>query len=303
MSAATAHAVLDAAREAARRGDLDQGATLAGEAHRAFRSNADHAGRMRAAALLGRLAFERGRLPEAELRFTEALRLARRHGDQAMMARATLNLGSLAHQRGDDKAALRHYSDALTLYDQLGDETGRAQSYHQLGRVLRQMGRLLAAGEAVRHALAHAAHGGDRALEGRVLVGAAELALAEQRPHEAAHLLERAEPLLCDDADSLGRVEARRVAALLALWRGEAQEAYALALEAQASAGLRGGAFLEAECTAVCALALRAAGRGAEAERFCAAAIEHFTLLGATGARRRFLREWEGEETDGAPGT
>ncbi len=68
---------------------------------------------MRAANLLGGVAFEQGRLDDAEARFEETLRRAHVLNDAQMAARASNNLGSLVHLQGKGALAVNLYRSAL----------------------------------------------------------------------------------------------------------------------------------------------------------------------------------------------
>ena len=75
---------------------------------------------MRAANLLGGVAFEQGRLDDAEARFEETLRRAHVLNDAQMAARASNNLGSLVHLQGKDALAVNLYCSALHVYRMQG---------------------------------------------------------------------------------------------------------------------------------------------------------------------------------------
>ncbi len=290
--AARPEAVLLAATAALRTGDVGTALGLGEAALEQFARRADQDGRMRAANLLGAIAFEQGRLGDAEAAFGDALRIARDLGDTLMAARASNNLASVAHLRGRPDLALSLYRAALLDYQRLGDRRGAAETYHNLGLCFRQLGELDDAEAATEQALRHAEAVREAGLLALAVSGRAELALERQAFDVATGELARAGTMARDAGDELGEVEVQRLVALLALRQGDAARAAREAEVAREAAARQGSALLAAECAAVAALACRRLGQAAQAELRRAEALAGFERLGATGLAARFEEEW-----------
>jgi tetratricopeptide (TPR) repeat protein len=285
-------AQLLAATAATRLGDLALATTLATAALRRFRARGDADGQMRAYNLLGAVHFERGRLREAEAYFGEALDLACRLDDSLLAGHAFNNLGSVIGLRGRPGEAVGLYRGALSSYQRAGDRRGTAQTYHNLGLAFRQMAEWQEADKAVTQAVRHAEFVGEASLMALTATGRAELRIDQGDIAVAGQELSRASLLAQRAGDAIGAAEVRRISALLALKQGDADLAAAEAEAARATAESHDSALLLAECAALCALAHRAGGRPAEAERRRDEALAGFAALGAARLAERFEAEW-----------
>lgn len=281
-----------AATAAGHLGQLDLGVTLAAEAHSQCWARADTAGLMRSAHLLGGFAFERGRLGDAETYFGEAIRLAEAEGNDIQAAKAANNLASIIHIGGRTTEALQLYQRALSAYRRHHEPAGAAETCHNIALVQRELGRLPDAERAAEEAIGHAREASDHGLLALVLAGRAEVRLANRDFAAAERDLAEARPLAVAGADAPALAELDRLAALLALARGKPALAYEVALRAWGAAGLKGHALLEAECAAVCALALKALGRVPEGHGFFVQAQRRLVSLGSVARAQRLAREW-----------
>ncbi|MBA3710685.1 MAG: tetratricopeptide repeat protein, partial [Planctomycetes bacterium] len=194
-------AELVVAAAATRIGRIDRAAELAGRALEQFLARANIDGQMRAANLLGAIAFERGELDEAERTFSEALELARQLSDTLVAARAANNLASVAHLRGRPEVALGLYRSALLSYQRLGDRRGAAETWHNLGLCSRQMADLREADAAALEAVRHAELTGDPALLALTVLGRAETDLERQDLELALTEIERARRSAAESGD------------------------------------------------------------------------------------------------------
>ncbi len=285
-----------AATAATRTGDLQLGAALAAEALERYRLHADDDGQMRALNLIGAISFERGRLEEAEQSFSGALSLARRLDDTLMMARLANNLASVLHLRGDLAAAASLYRSALTSYQRLGDRRFISETWANLAVTFRLVDAWTDAEDAAAEAVRHAELVGEPSLLAPAVSGQAEIRLEHGQPELAAQGIERAARLASEAGDEIGGAEVQRLRAVLALRRGDYEQAVAAALLALDAAERHGSALLGIECAATLALASRALGRTAEANRWRRDALEGYDRLGAERWRARFEREWEALE-------
>jgi len=292
MAEPQGESVLAAATAAMRAGNPRDAARLVETALEQFRGRADADGQMRATNLAGAIAFERGRLDEAERAFGEALELARRLGDRLVEARASNNLASVAHLRGRPEAALSLYRGALLSYQRLGDRRGAAETWHNLSLSFRQLPDLRQADDAAVEAVRHAELAGEPALIALTMLGRAEVNLERRDYALAAREIERAFELADKSGDQLGVAESRRLAAVLAYRQGEYARARSEAEAAGDVARAQDSALLAAECAAVAALAARAAGDGADADRLRAEAASGYRTLGADSLLARLDEAW-----------
>ncbi len=283
---------LHAATAATRLGDLDLAGSLAASAEEGFRARGDADGRMRAANLLGAIAFERGRVDDAERCFEDARRLAHGLGDQLLGARTANNLASVAHLRGDPERALSLYRAALLQYQRLGDRRGTAETHHNLGLAFRVLAKWREADAATAEALRHAELVGEGSLIALALLGRAELHLDQGEQALAASEVARAERIAADAHDEYGRAEAGRLRALLHLRERDFGRALAAAEAAAELAVAHQSALLAAECQAAAALALRGLDRPDAGQRRDAA-VRALEGLGATAVVERLQRDWE----------
>lgn len=285
-------AQLLAATAAMRVGDLGLATTLATAALGQFRVRGDLDGQMRAYNLLGAAHWERGRLAEAEGYFAEALDLACRLEDSLVAGHACNNLASVVHLRGRPDEAVGIYRAALLSYQRVGDRRGTAQTYHNLSLAFRQMADWQEADTAVTQAVRHAEFVGEASLMALTSTGRAELRIDQGDTAVAAQELRRASALAERAGDPIGGAEVRRIRALLALKEGQPELAASEAEAARTIAETHESALLQAECAAVCAMAHRAAGRAAEAERRRTEALAGFAALGAARLAERFEADW-----------
>lgn len=284
--------LLAAATAALRRGDVRQAADHGSSAADAFWRQGDTDGQMRSHNLLGAVAFEEGHLEAARRNFERARELAGLARDVLVEARACNNLASVAHLRGDAIEALSLYRAALLGYQRLGDRRGAGETFHNLGLVFRDLGSLVDADEATEQALRHAEAADDPQLMGLAVLGRAELELARGDADVAARAVERAGELMHLAGDAVGALEVIRLRALVALSRGDAPGAAALAMEGSARAAQLGALLLQGELDAAAAIALRRLGRVTESEVTRARAEDAFRRLGAIAHRDRLAREW-----------
>ena len=283
---------LDEATAALRGGRTHEAARLVATALEQFRVRADAEGQMRATNLAGAIAFEHGRLEDAERAFGDALEIARRVGDRLSEARASNNLAAVAHLRGRPEAALSLYRGALLSYQRLGDRRGAAETWHNLALSFRQLPDLREADAAAVEAIRHAELAGEPALIALTLLGRAEIDLERRDFPLAGRQIERASELAAKAGDRLGVAEAQRLSALLAYRQGQFARARTEAEAARATAEQENSALLAADCAAVAALATRAGGDLAAAERFRAEALAGYRQLGAEMLVRRLEEAW-----------
>ncbi|MFN0182033.1 MAG: tetratricopeptide repeat protein [Gemmatimonadales bacterium] len=281
-----------AATAANRLGRVVQAHPLAEAANAGFRERHDAHGQLRSANLLGVIAFEQGRLADADAAFGLALRLAETTGDQLMAARIWNNVASVAHLRGDDQAALEAYRRALDTYRTLGNDRGIAETQHNLGLRLRQLGAYAEARVAVDEATQHAAAVGDPSLDALILIGSAELELAERDWALAAADLDRAAELATTAGNVLRIADVAKLKAVLALETGNAERARHQASVGATVAASQCHELIRMECTAVKARALRRLGRTAEAEASRTKVESGFRALGAAPLAARFVATW-----------
>ena len=289
--AAPPEALLLAATAATRLGELPVAMTLAEDALGRFRDRADQDGLLRSFNLLGAIGFEWGDLDGAAERFERALGAARSLGDRLMTARALNNAASVLHLRGDPEAALSRYREALLAYQTLGDRRGAAETYHNLGLVYREAGQLEEAERMSQHAVRHATQARLPGLLSLALTGRAEIVLALGDAALAAEALDRADALAADAEDAPGQAEILRVRALVALHRGQLNQAVEWSgLAAERARGL-GIPLLEAECAVVAARALVGLARKDEAAQKRSEAADVFRRLGAVAHLQRLQEE------------
>ncbi|HKV76077.1 MAG TPA: tetratricopeptide repeat protein [Gemmatimonadales bacterium] len=281
-----------AATAAGHLGEIDLGVMLAAEAHSECAVGADREGTMRSAHLLGAFAFERGRLADAETHFEEAIRLAESMGDELQAAKTANNLASLAHLAGRTTEALQHYARALAVYRRRYLASGAAETWHNIALVERELGRHEQATQASEAAIMYARKTGDDGLIALVLAGRAEGRLARGDLAGADADLDEARIRAGQGSDVPALAEVDRVAARVALARGNAGESYELALRAWGAAGLQSHALLEADCAAACALSLKALGREQEGHGFFVHAERRLVAVGSVARAQRLAREW-----------
>lgn len=286
---------LFAATASTRLGEFTQATSLAESALQRFRARGDSDGRMRAVNLLGAIAWEHGRLDDAERCFAEALELARTLNDTQMAAHASNNLASVAHLRNRADAALSLYRSALLAYQRLGDRRGTAQTYHNLGLVFREVADWEEAESAALQAVRHAEQVGEGSLVALTVMGRGEIHLDRGQFDLARREITRAADLARSAKDEVGLVEVGRLEANLALHQGQPAAALERAQAARFEAVKLGVLQIQAECTAIEALALRQLGREVDAEVRRAEARAMFERLGAEALATRLDDKWGSE--------
>lgn len=282
-----------AAQAAARLGEFEVSARLTASARQEFEIADDVDGILESSNLLGAIAFERGRIRDAERHFTAVATLAETHGRARFAARSANNLGSIASLRGNSVPACALHQRALGVYEAIGDMRGIAETCHNMALGLRESGALDRAWESSGRAVECAEQVGDPGLIALTLLGRAELSIESASYDEAMGDIERAELLAWAEGNEPHRLEAARLSALVALRRGNAEEAYRGASLVQARASEAQFALLAAEGRSLAALALKALGRHTEAVGAREAATVAFRTLGATAHLARLSREWE----------
>jgi hypothetical protein len=281
-----------AATAATRLGEYETGVALAESALGRFRTRADTDGRMRATNLLGAIAFEHGHLEDAERAFGESLDLAWQLEDTLTAAHASNNLASVAHLRNHPETALSLYRTALLSYQRLGDRRGAAQTYHNLALAFRQTAAWQDAEAAALQAVRHAEQVGEPSLLALTVSGRAEIHLERGELELAKRELERVESLTTAADDEIGRIDAGRLGALLALAMDNSPRALELAEAARHKAEAAKSTQLQGECAAVAALALQKLGRTAQASDRRAEAMGIFNRLGAVRLGADLDRRW-----------
>lgn len=269
---------LNPAFAAARQGDLRQAAHLAETA----RAEDLHPTEMRALLnLQGGIAFQLGRLDEAESCFEQAIRLATELKDRTLVAKATNNLGSIAHLRGKGELGARLFQQALLAYHLDRHHVGEAQTEHNLSIVFRELGDLEAAEGHSLRATTAAADTDDPGLQGMVVAGAAETALARGRFDAAHTLLVKAFALANEAGDRIGELDARKVQAQVALGRGQLALALRDAGRVFLAAQRLGSVQITGESAIVAARAARQLQRPRLAERYRRRAEDCYRRLGS----------------------
>jgi tetratricopeptide (TPR) repeat protein len=252
---------------------------------------ADQDGLLRTLNLMGAIGFERGDLETASDRFEQALEVARSLGDRLMTARALNNTASVMHLRGDAETALSRYREALLVYQSSGDRRGAAETYHNLGLVYREAGEVEEAERMAEHAVRHATLARTPGLLSLALTGRAEIALARGDAALAQEALDRAEVLAAQAEDAPGQAEILRVRALVALNRGQLNQAVEWSGRAGKLARELGILLLEAESAVVAGRALARLARRDEAAQKRSEAADLFRRLGAAAHLSRLEAE------------
>ncbi|HSR90256.1 MAG TPA: tetratricopeptide repeat protein [Gemmatimonadales bacterium] len=281
-----------AALAAARLGAYERASRLAESALSRLSAVADESGAMRAANLLGGVAFEQGRLDVAEARFEETLHRAHVLNDPQMAARVSNNLGSLVHLQGKGALAVNLYRSALQVYRTQGDRLGTAQTCHNLALAYRLEGRFTEALDANHQAVEAAEEAGDQALLALTRMGRAETWLESGEPAKAETELRGALELAAASGDEAGVGEAERLLALAAMRRQRYDLAMRHAHRGRKIAGRLRCPELRGQCDVISALAARAVGQPRLANRFRLRAVQAFRSLGASGLLRRFELDW-----------
>jgi tetratricopeptide (TPR) repeat protein len=277
--------LVHAARDAARRGRLQEAAELAETAaERVGKGTSEEA---QLANIRGGIAFELGQLDRAESWFEQAVWLAGEREDGLLAARATTNLGSIAHLRGKVVLAGSLYSSALEVYRREGDVAGVARTEHNLGVVERELGELDRAAVHASRSVAAARQVDDPPLLSLTLLGSAETAIRRGETEPARRTLAAARAVAEIAEDALSLTEAARLEALLAYVAGRYGAALRGAARAYRAAARLGSLQLAGECAFLAVQACRPLGRKRVAERFRRRAEDLFRAVGAVSALRR----------------
>jgi tetratricopeptide (TPR) repeat protein len=268
--------------------------------------------------LLGGIAYRQGEVDTASQLVRESLAIYQAYGNRSGAAAAYANLGVLAANRLDNEAAYNNFALSLGLREALGDSLGIAISCNNLGQLERNRGQfdqaiqqLTRGAEKARHAEAapllaqclsnlgqaqtlagqHAAAlasfdeaevvGQDAGLKNTLsevawkradcLVETGELAAAE---HNAQVSLSLAEEIKSADL----RSEALRALARAERQSGRAQPALAHAAAAWQARAADPNPIIRARFAAEYALALYAAGQGADAARLLSEQVDPLQL-------------------------
>jgi predicted ATPase/DNA-binding SARP family transcriptional activator len=192
-------------------GDFDRAERYASEAHAVFVERDDHANLARIGGMFGLIASERGDYETALERLAASVEIARRANDPVSLGFALSNFGSTATAAGQLESAAAALEEALELVEaapadapRLADKRFVLQS---LGTVDVLAGRLRKARErmdaSIRIAIELVEPEG---LAGGML-GLARLAVLEDQPERAAHLLGAADAVLADAGIELERFD------------------------------------------------------------------------------------------------
>jgi hypothetical protein len=124
------------------------------------------------------------------------------------------------------------------------------------------------------------------------LLGRAELQIESGSFRQAASDLDQAQLLAWLEGNEPHLLESERLRALLALRRGQPEQAHRHAERIWAQASCAGCALIAAESAAIAALALKAGRRLPEAAIANDLAVASLTALGATGRLEHHARAW-----------
>jgi len=277
--------LVQAARDAARRGSLREAdelaATAAGRVEQGTREAAQLAN------IRGGIAFELGELDRAEGWFKQAMSLAGERDDPVLAAKATTNLGSIAHLRGKVVLAGSLYQSALEVYLRENDQVGVARSEHNLGVVERELGDVERAADHAERAVTAARRTDDYSLIALTLLGSAETAVKRGEPDLARRMLAAARAVANLAEDALSLTEAARLEALLSYVSGRYGAALRGAAGAYQAAIRLKAPYLAGECAFLAAQTCRRLGRKRVAERCQSRAEALFRTVGALAALRR----------------
>ncbi len=288
----TPQAQLMAAHAASRIGEFELAGSLAAAAQLEFRARGDDTGVIDCANLLGATAFERGHIAEAEVQFRSVVQMAESGGHARFTARSANNLAVIAHLRGEVELAMALYRKALDAFHRLADEQGIVETWHNLALTQRESGWTADALGECNRAVQAAERLGAAGLLALTLLGRAELFIASGAFDQAASDIERARHLGWLEGSEPHVLESERLLALLALRRGQPEEAHRHAELTRARAAESGFAQIAAESASIAALALKADRRLSEAAAANDLAVASLAALGATGLLQTHARAW-----------
>ena len=150
---------------------------------------------------LGDIAASQNNLERAVELDQEGLNLARELGHKSLISIAVQNLGYLVAQQGNLAQAMLRTQEGLKLARELGDRISITATLHTLGFLAAQRNDIARASEYYHEGLAVAREIGNEQEIGLHLIGLAEVAMAEERPRQAARLFGAAEKVLDTEAD------------------------------------------------------------------------------------------------------
>ncbi|HJT57965.1 MAG TPA: tetratricopeptide repeat protein [Ktedonobacteraceae bacterium] len=186
---------------------------------------------------LGYVALAQGDLVQADRFLKESLVLSQEIGDKRNILALLGYLALLFQLRGDLAQAIALAEEDLSISRETGHTWDIMEALLLLGRIEQAQGNLERASVLFQEGLSLAQQTGYKEITGRYLFGLGSLAVAEQQPRRAAHLLGAAEGLLDTsnimDFDPTTRLSYERDTAFLRAHFGE--QAYA-ALQAEGRA-------------------------------------------------------------------
>lgn len=263
---------------AARHGDLQEAARLAGSVAQHEQSPADA---LVLTHLRGGIAFELGLLDEAEICFEQVIRVGTEQRNQILIGKASNNLGSIAHLRGKAQLATSFYRSAMQAYAAEDDATGLAQTGHNLSIVLREFGDLRAAAIHSQQAVDAAQRAGDLALLALVLSGLAEVVMLQGDLDRARDILLEAGRLSERAGDRIGQLDNRRLVARVDFRSGQLTLALREAGQVYLASQRLGALHLSGESAQLAAEVADSLDRGRLADRYRRRAQEAYRRLGS----------------------
>lgn len=138
---------------------------------------------------LGMIARHNQDFEEAEQLFRESLQIAETVRDQRGMATCLNHLGNTVISGGALDEANRLYQRSLQINNTIGNELGAISTHHYLGKLNLRLGNLADAWSHFRMALQRAHAIGSIPMLLNVLIGVAELKIAENRSQQAVEVL------------------------------------------------------------------------------------------------------------------
>lgn len=249
----------------------------------AIEASDDRASLRRATVLSGAAQFQLGELDGARHGFNEALALARTDGDDALVARAISNLGAIANIEGDREGALALYNIAVLAHQRLGNARGLAETFHNMAITYRDLGRLADADELERRSAEFAREAAQPLIATIAEMGRAELALRRGDAAFAEALARRAAREFAAAGDFVREAEAHRLAGAACTIGGKYDDARELLDFAVDRARRHGAVFHEAEALRSRAELRAACGEIEAAREDARAAIALFGQLRAKG--------------------
>jgi tetratricopeptide (TPR) repeat protein len=231
--------------------------------------------------LRGVAELELGELDRAEQTFARVLELARNDGDELLTARAWNNLGALADMRDGFDDAIAAYEHAIPLYQRLGDPRGLAETHHNLAISHRHRGHLHEAEHHERQAIGYASETRNAILEALARLGLSELALERGDAQLAEAMARHATKRFVASNDPLREAEALRVLAAACLAQHKVSAAAEALQHACRLAVANGARLLEAEIRRLTAELLLEADDKEQARREANEAARLFEEVGS----------------------